>query len=470
MLVSATEWTASANIDDDAVSRNATNLVTAMPRFAARPPRSPWCSPLAMGQTLHGRDDLSAGGAPPARTADRGSSRSAVRGPSTAKLDPAATRNHPGSGRRLGQPRPARTRPLTASSSSSPARCCGAHVADPHPDRLRRRGRRSRSRHRRRAAAARPSQAPRRGRGRANTSSGGDEANGRREEDRHDVAGVTGSMPIPPAPWPSRPAPTRRGASDPDSGSRPGSPAPPVVNLGARPGRVDERTPTTAGAPRPRRRARRGGAGGSFLAREGVPRRAAGGAGQQHQVTAPQPASADVRGVVRTVDQRRNLRTADKPLACAPRPAAPTVGARPRRPASVATPPPRPAGRIATTTSVDPTTTAAERRTVAGQARPTTTAAARHRPPTPARATTRPRGDGRLGPAGGGCLLGQREGLARLRRARRREGRGPGQRPRAASVVELLVEGHIVQARWSLPRRPEDQDAVVDASASPRVG
>ncbi len=34
MLVSAREWTDSASIDDDAVNKNATNLVTAMPRLA----------------------------------------------------------------------------------------------------------------------------------------------------------------------------------------------------------------------------------------------------------------------------------------------------------------------------------------------------------------------------------------------------------------------------------------------------
>jgi hypothetical protein len=34
LLVSASEWTDSASIDDDAVNRNATNLVTAMPRLA----------------------------------------------------------------------------------------------------------------------------------------------------------------------------------------------------------------------------------------------------------------------------------------------------------------------------------------------------------------------------------------------------------------------------------------------------
>ena len=34
LLVSASEWTDSASIDDDAVNRNATNFVTAMPRLA----------------------------------------------------------------------------------------------------------------------------------------------------------------------------------------------------------------------------------------------------------------------------------------------------------------------------------------------------------------------------------------------------------------------------------------------------
>ena len=40
---SATEWIASASIDDDPVSANATNLVIAMPSWRAAPPRSPGC-------------------------------------------------------------------------------------------------------------------------------------------------------------------------------------------------------------------------------------------------------------------------------------------------------------------------------------------------------------------------------------------------------------------------------------------
>ena len=61
MLVSASEWTDSASIDDDAVNKNATNLVTAMPRLANIAVTTALTLPsVATEDTLRGRAETAA--------------------------------------------------------------------------------------------------------------------------------------------------------------------------------------------------------------------------------------------------------------------------------------------------------------------------------------------------------------------------------------------------------------------------